>query len=268
MRALFHALIAAGVFSTLACMVVVFELSTDIPSAFSEQAGVYVVYDNKKAEDPPVDTEMPFYEDAVIVGEVVEGREADAEKPEVVELPAVNEEEPFLAESHDNENVALTETPVVLEKPTVHESEPVMILEDVLALRIANLIYDVTNAARAEAGLEDYSRDAELEVLATARSKEMVVLNYFSHTSPRGCDMDCVWKSSGYEAIRWGENIAWYDPYTGLTPEELAEKFVHDWEQSSGHRKNLLSSAFTHQGIGIAVDGTKLVVTVIFAEPQ
>lgn len=257
MRALFHALIAAGVFSTLGCMVVLFELSTEIPPVYSEHAAVYAVHNDDHVEVTPSDTPAPPQEYIPIVAA------ADDTVDDVTEEREV-EEERMVIETEVSPAPVPASSVVSIEPSRA----PTPIPTDTFALHTANQIHKATNIARSSENLEEYREDAELSRLAAARSEEMAALDYFSHTSPSGCDMDCYWEDSGYEATRWGENIAWYDPYARLTPEKLAEKFVHDWVQSRGHRENLLSSEFTRQGIGVALDGTKLIVTVIFAEPQ
>lgn len=50
-------------------------------------------------------------------------------------------------------------------------------------------------------------------------------------------------------------------------PDEMARNFVDGWLDSPGHRKNLLHPRMTHLGVGVAIRGTSIYVTQIFADP-
>jgi uncharacterized protein YkwD len=67
-----------------------------------------------------------------------------------------------------------------------------------------------------------------------------------------------------------GENLA---EHIGLEADAvadqigpLAHRIMDGWMRSSGHRHNLLSPTYTHQGIGAAVQGERLVVVHVFGE--
>jgi uncharacterized protein YkwD len=109
--------------------------------------------------------------------------------------------------------------------------------------------------------------DEALSKIATTRSEDMATNDYFSHTSPDGCDLLCRFKVAHYPSLAMGENLAEFSDYTTQSESKLAEEFVNDWLKSSTHRQNLLSNTFTHEGIGVAVKDTHIVVTVIFANP-
>jgi uncharacterized protein YkwD len=96
----------------------------------------------------------------------------------------------------------------------------------------------------------------------------MARLDYFSHDSPSGCDLECRFTTTAYPAWSWGENIADYRPADWLTATAHGERFVAEWLTSRGHRDNILSRTFTNHGIGYAIAGDRLVVTVIFAEVE
>jgi uncharacterized protein YkwD len=114
--------------------------------------------------------------------------------------------------------------------------------------------------------LGNFSYDSTLAKLATQRSQDMANNDYFSHTSPDGCDLACRFKKSDYATLSWGENLAEYSDYASLSESDLATLFSDKWIESSAHRKNLLSKDFTNEGIGVAVKGKRIVVTVIFAK--
>lgn len=128
-------------------------------------------------------------------------------------------------------------------------------------------IHSLTNLSRSQNKLSSLTLDEALSRIAKKRSEDMIKNNYFSHTSPSGCDLTCTMKKSGYQTLSWGENLALSHSYHLYTLPELAQTFISDWLESSTHRDNLLSKRFTHQGIGVAAVGEKVVVTVIFAAP-
>ena len=132
---------------------------------------------------------------------------------------------------------------------------------------LTTLIHSLTNTARAKDNRAVLSFDTKLSDLAKERSEDMIRQNYFSHTSPNSCDLSCRFKNSNYQTLTWGENLAESTSHDMLSNQELAEMFMESWLNSNGHRDNLLSKKFTHQGIGTAVKGGRIVVTVVFATP-
>ena len=132
---------------------------------------------------------------------------------------------------------------------------------------VINDIQTLSNNARSKGNLSAFVFDAKLAQLALDRSEDMAKNNYFSHTALDGCDLECRFKNSEYDTLTWGENLAEFEPYSTITASKLASELVEEWLQSSEHRRNLMSSEFTHEGIGVATFGNRIVVTVIFAKP-
>lgn len=123
-------------------------------------------------------------------------------------------------------------------------------------------IHSRTNTARANNNLGSLSTDGTLTSIAQKRSEDMIAKNYFSHTSPGGCDLVCRFEGLSYSA--YGENLAEYYEFSSLTESELAATFINMWLKSTGHRRNLLSSGLTREGVGVAMKGNRVVVTVVF----
>lgn len=132
---------------------------------------------------------------------------------------------------------------------------------------VINDIQTLTNEARSKENLSPLVFDATLAQLAIDRSTDMAKNNYLSHTALGGCDLECRFKNSGYDTLVWGENLAEFEPYSVVTASKLARELVEKWLQSSEHRRNVMSSEFTHEGIGVTTSGNRIVVTVIFAKP-
>ncbi len=109
------------------------------------------------------------------------------------------------------------------------------------------LMVSLVNQERAKAGLKPLQVDLELVELARMKSKDMIDLDYFSHTSPTyGSPFDMM-KKAGVDYYTAGENLA------GASTVERAHEALM---QSDGHRRNILNPAFTHIGIGIVEGGS------------
>ncbi|WP_299093390.1 CAP domain-containing protein [uncultured Metabacillus sp.] len=108
-------------------------------------------------------------------------------------------------------------------------------------------VVDLTNQERAKQGLPALKVDLELSKVAREKSADMQRNNYFSHTSPTyGSPFDMM-KKFGITYKTAGENIA----KGQRTPQEV----VNAWMNSEGHRKNILSSNYTHIGVGYVAEG-------------
>jgi len=105
---------------------------------------------------------------------------------------------------------------------------------------------NLINQARAEANIAPLTIDMELTKVARIKSQDMIDNNYFSHNSPTyGSPFDMM-KSFGINYVHAGENIAGNSSVQG----------AHDSLMNSpGHRKNILSTNYTHVGIGIQKGG-------------
>ncbi len=105
----------------------------------------------------------------------------------------------------------------------------------------------LVNVERAKAGLSPLTIDWELARVAKYKSQDMHDKNYFSHTSPTyGSPFDMM-KSFGISYKSAGENIA--------KGQKTAAQVVNAWMNSSGHRANIMSTSYTHIGVGYVADG-------------
>ncbi|THE08669.1 sporulation protein [Bacillus timonensis] len=103
-------------------------------------------------------------------------------------------------------------------------------------------VVTLTNKERAKYGLQPLKVDLKLSEVARTKSSDMKKNGYFSHTSPTyGSPFDMM-KQFGIQYRAAGENIAMGQ----RSPQEV----VNAWMNSEGHRKNILSSNFTHIGVG------------------
>lgn len=139
---------------------------------------------------------------------------------------------------------------------------------------LADRIHALVNAQRAENGLPSLAHDEALRALALGHSTDMAANNYFSHTDLFGNDptargnatnLTCRKDYGSYYTYGIAENIYQNNLYTSVTlesgiysyawstQEEIAQSTVAGWMDSEGHRKNILSSTYGSEGIGVAI---------------
>jgi uncharacterized YkwD family protein len=103
-------------------------------------------------------------------------------------------------------------------------------------------VVTLTNNERSKHGLQPLKVDLKVSEVARLKSSDMKKNDYFSHTSPTyGSPFDMM-KQFNVQYRAAGENIAMGQ----RSPQEV----VNAWMNSEGHRKNILSSNFTHIGVG------------------
>ncbi|MFT4415839.1 CAP domain-containing protein [Fredinandcohnia humi] len=125
-----------------------------------------------------------------------------------------------------------------VQEPSQVETQPVAHSLSEFEQRVVTL----TNNERAKYGLAPLQVDEKLSEVARTKSADMKQNGYFSHTSPTYGSPFNMMKTFGIQYRAAGENIA----KGQRSPEEV----VNAWMNSEGHRKNILSSSFTHIGVG------------------
>jgi uncharacterized protein YkwD len=135
-------------------------------------------------------------------------------------------------------------------------------------------IHTGINEQRRSNGLSPLSYDASLASIARKHSADMARNNYFSHYNLQGLDpsdratrggYSCYKNYGSYYSTGLAENIMQnnlYDSvtyYNGIprydwnTQEEIAQSTVSGWMTSAGHRRNILTSTYDKEGIGVAI---------------
>lgn len=115
----------------------------------------------------------------------------------------------------------------------------------------------LTNNSRLEAGLPALSVSDKLSVAAEKKAQDMFINQYFDHDSPQGLTPWDFIKSSGYEYLFAGENLAMNFITAGGAHKALME--------SSSHRVNILSVNYSEVGIAVVEDifeGNKSIIIV------
>lgn len=104
---------------------------------------------------------------------------------------------------------------------------------------------NLLNDDRAANGLAPLTLDPELSRIARIKSEDMRDNNYFAHESPTYGRVSEMLRRFGYSFSGAGENIAHH---------ANVEKAQAAFMSSSGHRANILSTAWEKVGIGICYD--------------
>jgi uncharacterized protein YkwD len=157
----------------------------------------------------------------------------------------------------------------------------------IVAADLAKRIHTIINMERKRHGLGMLAWSEDLFRIASKHSNDMATRNYLSHDSPEGKGFSDRYQQAAYVCeIRIGrvihtgaENIALSHRYNSMTTEdgiayynwnsaqEIAQKTVDGWMNSPGHRKNILTPHWLHEGIGIEFEsgpGNKIYITQNF----
>jgi len=137
-------------------------------------------------------------------------------------------------------------------------------------------VHRLINLEREKHGLQTLEYDKELAFVAKSHSMDMAEDEFFSHETPEGldptdraskADYTCRYQIGNLIYSGIGENI---HMVTGTsvafmsTPESIAELAVSGWMDSPGHKKNILTSNFTKEGIGVSISTFSIHVTQNF----
>ena len=134
--------------------------------------------------------------------------------------------------------------------------------EDNFIAQVEQLIYQKVNEERAKIGISQLSYNSTMEKYARIKSKDMGDNNYFSHEDLSRKLITEKMKQDGVSYKAWGENIAYIGGVSDAN--KLAEQFMTNWMNSSGHRENILSTNFESIGIGVYKSGNRVYATQEF----
>ncbi len=131
------------------------------------------------------------------------------------------------------------------------------------AITLQNIV-DLTNQTRSNLGLGELKVNGSLTQAAQAKANDMLLNQYFSHTSPQGLTPWDWIEKTGYDYRLAGENLAVHF--------QEAEDVQSGWLASPTHRANIVNSRYSVIGVGIArgqfeqVDS--VIVVQMFGEPM
>lgn len=116
----------------------------------------------------------------------------------------------------------------------------------------------LTNEKRQESGLGPLSLNQTLSQAAANKATDMFSKDYWAHIAPDGTTPWVFIKSSGYNYVYAGENLA-----RGYSS---APDVVSAWMASSEHRKNMLSSNYSDVGFSVSTGKLSGEDTVLVVE--
>ena len=202
---------------------------------------------NPSVDETPGDTIIPPTEEP-----------STPDEPTVDETPNAPEEEPSIPEETPN----TPDTPVIDEKPDNSTEDNVTDEDTNFMVAVETAIFNKVNEERAKAGVTALTYNTTMQKYARIKSKDMGDNNYFSHEDLNGNLITTQMKNDGVSYKAWGENIAYISG--NLSADALAEQFMTQWMNSSGHRANILSTNFSSIGVGVYKIGNKVYATQEF----
>ena len=157
---------------------------------------------------------------------------------------------------------SVPDTPVVDETPDNSTEDKVTSADTNFMAAVEQAIYNKVNEERAKAGVPALTYNNTMQKYARIKSQDMGDNNYFSNEDLNGNLITTQMKKDGVSYNAWGENIA----YIGgnVSADALAEQFMTNWMNSSGHRANILSTNFSSIGVGVYKIGNKVYATQEF----
>ena len=224
--------------------------------------------DNNTVVPPTGDTETPNVPNNPSIdetpGDTVVPPTGDTETPSTPdtptgdETPSVPEQTPSVPE----EIPSTPDTPVVDETPDNSTEDNSTNVDTNFMAAVEQAIYNKVNEERTKAGVPALTYNNTMQKYARIKSQDMGDNNYFSHEDLNGNLITTQMKNDGVSYNAWGENIA----YIGgnVSADALAEQFMTNWMNSSGHRANILSTNFSSIGVGVYKIGNKVYATQEF----
>jgi len=197
-------------------------------------------------------------------------------------LSSVNIDSAFIVKVIEKNVIPNTET---VEKGTFSLSEIIVNSTKLLSVDTENMIKEkqaemevhrLINLERVKHGLKTLEYDEKLSSVAKSHSIDMANNEYFSHETPEGlnptdragkADYVCRYQIGNLIYSGIGENIHMVKSSSvslWSSPESIAELAVSGWMDSPGHKKNILTSNFSSEGIGVYISTFTIHVTQNF----
>ena len=130
-------------------------------------------------------------------------------------------------------------------------------------------VLQASNIERARVGLAPLSGDAVLDAAAARYSRKMRDLQFFDHIAPDGETLDSrVPQTEMWRFVGLAENLWSGQGALDWRSELISAQAAANWVESPGHRENLFDPAYTLAGVGSAMVGDKLYITMLYATPH
>ena len=117
--------------------------------------------------------------------------------------------------------------------------------------RIEDQLLAAANGFRADNRLAPLEADPTLTAAARDFAEYLARTGKFSHTADGRSPGDRA-RAAGYDYCELAENIAYEEDDAGFGADHLTHTFITGWENSPGHRRNLLDANVTQTGVGVA----------------
>ncbi|MBC8119691.1 MAG: CAP domain-containing protein [Burkholderiaceae bacterium] len=130
-------------------------------------------------------------------------------------------------------------------------------------------IIELTNALRRTHHLPDVKADPQLANAARYFADFMARTDKFAHTAD-GNQPAVRARKFGYDFCVVAENIAYEFSTAGFNAAELARNLVQGWENSAGHRKNMLDPYVTQTAVALSFSArtSRYYAVQMFGRPQ
>lgn len=127
---------------------------------------------------------------------------------------------------------------------------------------VETLSWRMANCERLTHGLQPLSCDLRLVRVSREHAGDMRRRDYFEHWSPEGYGPFDRLAAAGTTYLHAGENLARFP----VSP-DVVEAAHQAWMDSDPHRRNLLSEAYTHLGVGVVATPRSVLFGQLFLRP-
>jgi len=131
-------------------------------------------------------------------------------------------------------------------------------------------IVQMTNDFRAAHRLAPVKQNPQLAAAARAYAHKLTRYEGLSHTADGTTPSQRV-GAAGYRYCQVGENLASLLDSRGFTATAYAQRTVKGWEDSAGHRKNMLLPFVTETGVAVvraSPSEPRYIAVQLFARPE
>ncbi|NEX20831.1 CAP domain-containing protein [Thiorhodococcus mannitoliphagus] len=130
-------------------------------------------------------------------------------------------------------------------------------------------ILEQTNQLRRQQGLEALDVNTALTATAADFAQFMASSDRYGHEADGNTPGERA-RSHGYDYCVLAENIAYYLSTASPSHREVARSLIEGWQDSPGHRQNMLEPDVTEVGIGVArsIESGRIYAVQVFGRPK
>jgi len=169
--------------------------------------------------------------------------------------------------------MAFAQTPLFQKEITLTAAEaalraPAPIDPTALIQALEWQVLEASNRERAAVGLGPLTGDPALNASAARYSRKMRDFQFFDHVAPDGETLDQrlpeaeKWRFQGLAENLWSGQGA-----LDWRSESVSTTAAQNWVESPGHRENLFNPEYSVAGVGSAMRGDQLYITMLYGTP-